>query len=299
MKKILFSVVCLMMVGMQSVKAQVAVVALHHEGNVAFWGSAKIQDAIDNAVVGDTIYLSAGMFEGFTVAKNIAIIGSGVETNISGDVTIGTSTSLLLSNMNMLGRVSSSNSSDVTISGLRIVQCVIAEDLFLYRGNSVEILHSVIKGSLIANNNTVTVYAYNSKIYHPYENSSGSITLVNCNIVSCSGGGSPSCQNCIIGTLNNGGAYKNCLYKEKQSTTSTQDCYNNTDFSLDDNMNCSLSDAELLEKGYLGTDGKVVGINGGDVPFTLVSPILQVTEHKLEVDHTNRVLKATLKLGNK
>ena len=204
------------MVGMQSVKAQVAVVALHHEGNVAFWGSAKIQDAIDNAVVGDTIYLSAGMFEGFTVAKNIAIIGSGVETNISGDVTIGTSTSLLLSNMNMLGRVSSSNSSDVTISGLRIVQCVIAEDLFLYRGNSVEILHSVIKGSLIANNNTVTVYAYNSKIYHPYENSSGSITLVNCNIVSCSGGGSPSCQNCIIGTLNNGGAYKNCLYKESE-----------------------------------------------------------------------------------
>ena len=62
MKKILLSVVCLVMVGMQSVNAQVGIVALHHEGHVTVFGEDKIASAIEAAVAGDTIYMSEGHF---------------------------------------------------------------------------------------------------------------------------------------------------------------------------------------------------------------------------------------------
>ncbi|MBQ7512940.1 MAG: hypothetical protein IJS95_00960 [Prevotella sp.] len=48
MKKILLSVVCLVMMGLQQVNAQVSIAVLHHEGNVTVFNSAKIQDAVDN-----------------------------------------------------------------------------------------------------------------------------------------------------------------------------------------------------------------------------------------------------------
>ena len=65
-------------------------------------------------------------------------------------------------------------------------------------------------------------------------------------------------------------------------------------------MNCSLSEAQLRTKGYLGSDGSVVGVDGGgDTPFTLASPLLQVVEHDIEVDNNNKKLRVTLKFGNK
>ena len=47
MKKILLSVVCLLVVGMQSVVAQTAICALHHAGSVKIYGQPSLQNAID------------------------------------------------------------------------------------------------------------------------------------------------------------------------------------------------------------------------------------------------------------
>ena len=62
-------------------------------------------------------------------------------------------------------------------------------------------------------------------------------------------------------------------------------------------MNCSYSDEELKTKGYIGTDGTVIGITGGYAPYTLELFAPHIAEHKIEVDDVNKTLKVTLKMG--
>jgi hypothetical protein len=77
------------------------------------------------------------------------------------------------------------------------------------------------------------------------------------------------------------------------------DCYELIVEVLDDDLNSIMSDDELKAAGYLGPDNTWVGINGGQVKFSLVMPIVQVVEHNIEVDQAEKKLKVTLKLGNK
>ena len=75
------------------------------------------------------------------------------------------------------------------------------------------------------------------------------------------------------------------------------DCFYYGDYLLDDNLNSIWTDDQLSSAGYLGTDGTVVGITGGAVPFTLASSVLRITDHNIEVDNEQRKLKVTLTLG--
>ena len=310
MKKILLSMVCLMMMGMQSVQAQVAIAALHHNDSVKIYSASGLQNAINDAVEGDTIYLSEGMFGGFTVTKPIAIIGAGQTTSISSNVTIGKSGNtiedgLLLSGLNIV--------QDVTfignVSGVRISQCNIAVDCDMnnsssYSFDNIEILMSKIGGLLLANAvKGLTVVASKISRVNSDGADEGSVTILNCNVNDSnkgySSGGNNNFVNCIIGTAGPG-VYQNCLYKTTYSNYPVlYDCYQNSDFTLDDDLNCSLTDDELKAAGYVGVDNTWVGINGGEVQYSLVMPVVQVTEHSVEVDQTERKLKVSLKLGNK
>lgn len=309
MKKILFSVVCLVMVGMQSVQAQVAIAALHHNDSVKIYSAAKIQTAIDAAMAGDTIYLSEGIFGGFTVTKPIVIIGAGQTTSISSNVSIGKSgqtleDGLLLSGLNIIQDIYLYG----YVSGVKISQCNIAGTCY-FNSNSagsfdnIEIIMSQIK-KLSLNSTYVkglTVVASKISTVSGQGAAEGSVTFLNCNISSVdptSNVNYNNYMNCIIGTTNHG-VFQNCLYCKLASYPVLYNCYQNSDFTLDDDLNCSLTDEQLKEGGYLGSDGSVVGITGGDVPFTLVMPIVQVTEHSLEVNQAERKLKISLKLGNK
>ena len=192
MKKILFSVVCLMMVGMQSVKAQVGIAALHHEGKVTIFGEDKIASAIEASVDGDSIYLSEGHFLGnITVNKAIHLIGSGQGTIIDGDVTISidntpTLVGYLLTGMHIIGDIIPNKS----LNGLRISQCYFANygrgniggdssnritvsDLYVERSHCTShfYLGEVEGGNL-----------YSSKIYYVYtDRPTGRTTLNHCN----------------------------------------------------------------------------------------------------------------------
>ena len=310
MKKILLSVVCLVMVGIQSVQAQVAIAALHHNDSVKIYSAAGIKNAIDDAVAGDTIYLSEGIFGGFTVAKPIAIIGAGQTTNISGKVNIGYSNTdsnveagLLLSGLNIIQGVSFNRN----INGARITQCKIAGTCDLYNSssyiqNDIEILMSQIETLSIGTSvKGLTVVA--SKITKISGNGAdeGSVTILNCNVKYSNTANTVDYNNlvnCIIGTAG-GGVYQNCLYGSISNSPVLYDCYQNSDFTLDDDLNCSLTDDELKTAGYVGPDNTWVGINGGEVKFSLVMPVVQVTEHSVEVDQAERKLKVSLKLGNK
>ena len=312
MKKILLSVVCLIVVGMQSVNAQVAIAALHHNGSVTIYGQPLIQNAIDAAVQGDTLYLSEGTFSGFTVAKPIAIIGAGQTTVISGNVTIGstdiaTEEGLLLNGMRMLNNV---NFYGVTY-GVRISQCLMESGCSFSNNESdsftnIEIVMSQIKGGLYLNATIKNISVLNSKIrdVHGYAGEGGA-TFLNCNVYSTNHGGNGNNNyiNSIV-DLAYTGYYKNCLWYSTNSGSTLVtlvDCQKPDSYFFDNTtaLNCTLSDEELRNAGYLGTDGTVVGITGGDNPFTLVMSEMQITQGSLEVDNVEKKLKVTLTLGNK
>ena len=88
------------------------------------------------------------------------------------------------------------------------------------------------------------------------------------------------------------------------STTSVAiDCYSFNSYSvnriIDTNCIPIWADEQLKTQGYLGTDGTVVGINGGDTPFTLVSSVPTVTSSELNLDLEERKLNVKLTVSPK
>lgn len=307
MKKILIFIVCFLMMGMQQAEAHIYIAALHHEGQVTFY--SVIQTAIDNAVPGDSIYLSEGTFAGFTVAKPIAIIGAGQTTKISGDVTLGKTDSTVIEGLSLSGLTMIQ---DVdwrgVVTGARIMQCTINGTCRFYSNSGysfddIEISMSKLKTLDLSNKvELLSVIASKINTVTNHGSGQGAVTLLNCNVTNI-----PSYSdnlktfiNCIIDVLGYG-VYINCLYRQGSSSTYTviDNCYENANFTLDEDLNCSLTDEELKQAGYLGTDNTWVGINGGKVKYSLVMPQMQITEHNIEVNQADRKLQVTLKLGNK
>ena len=82
--------------------------------------------------------------------------------------------------------------------------------------------------------------------------------------------------------------------------TATQiDCYSTSESALR-NWNyisgCSLSAEEMIERGWLGNDGIVVGPEGGHAPYSLIPTGISVRESWLTIDGENRTLNVRLKL---
>lgn len=297
----------LIVLSMQAAIAQKAIAMLNHNDTVTIYSSNQLQNAIDKAVDGDIIYLSEGLFSAFTVGKNITIMGAGKGTVIPGEVEIKKSNSLKLSNMHITGSLFFNNKD--YISNTIITQCLIGDITFSgSKGTSyftnIEIKMSQITGTILMNTFLKSLEVTNSKInsIKQYGSNNSAAKFINCNISSIKDQFGPegcnSYQNCIIGTIAYG-VFVNCLYKDGKNGTLT-DCYQDADITLDDDLNCSITEAQLRTKGYLGSDGSVVGVDGGgDTPFTLASPLLQVVEHEIEVDNKNKRLRVTLNLGNK
>ena len=317
MKKLFLLVVCLMMVGMQSVMAQIGIAALHHEGKVTVFGEDKLANAIEASVEGDSIYLSEGHFLGnITVNKAIHLIGSGQGTIIDGDVTISidntpTLEGYLLTGMHIIGDIIPNKS----LNGLRISLCyftnygrnvsgsssdrITVSDLYIERSHCTKnmYLNEVEGGNL-----------YSCKIYNVYcHNETGRTTLNHCNFYTDSNSGQIGyfAINCIFrGQMSAYNSYQNCLSGNGANPSTAENCWPAGSSGkidgvelLDDNLNCSLSDEELRTRGYIATDGSVVGITGGDAPFTLDLATPKVLEHHIEVDKATRKLNVTLRVG--
>ena len=58
----------------------------------------------------------------------------------------------------------------------------------------------------------------------------------------------------------------------------------------------SVTKEQLEAAGFLGTDGTVVGAEGGLTPFSLTPSSIAVTESQLKVDTEKKQLNVTLKV---
>ena len=81
------------------------------------------------------------------------------------------------------------------------------------------------------------------------------------------------------------------------SSSVTQNCYSESKNVLiisSTNCECAYDTSTLQSKGYLGSDGTVVGIYGGETPFTLVPSVPTVTSSDLKLDNENKQLNVKL-----
>ena len=314
MKKILSLMVCLLATITAAQAASTQKCLLQHQGTVKLFDADNITGAISAAVDGDTLYLTAGEFPGFTISKKITVRGAGTATKITGDVTVNIAGTPTLTQTLLEGVDLSSSSTDVVLSsamkGVKLKQCSMSK-LYTNANNSDVIIDrcriseelcfsdSYIKSMTVLNSDI-------NNIGYSYSSTKNIINFINCNIcfyvpsyvagtfVNCSitkySGTSSSYQtiaNC---------SFVNCLFQWDASSyfassTTSQQCYFDA--------TCDWDAATFESLGYMGNDGRVVGLMGGATPYTLELAVPKVTESQISLDPETRVLNVNIKVSAK
>ena len=325
MKKQLIMMACMLMASIAAFAGTNSKILLQHEGGVKVYDSNQMTQALADAVKGDTLFLSEGTFAGFDLTKEVMIRGCGKTTIITGAVKIAIAGNPTFS-APLLDALKIDNSFTVSqpCNKLHIRKCWITGDIS-FSAKSEDVLidrcsnnNSNIKKFTISSN-IVSMTVMNSLIDYLYSNGvTGSVvTFINCNIRSrYSEIANQTFINCIFGY----GGYHysnysydsyeltnctllNCLYNTYSSNynngnvgnSTLQSCYgvdNGTSLLTD------LSKDVLLANGYLGNDGTIVGINGGNTPFDsdMLPAAPKVTDQSISLDLENKKLNVSLKV---
>ena len=307
MKKTILLTLCLTVLGIVGVNAQAGIgtIALHHEGKVTIYRGSISQEAMDASVKGDTLYFSEGTFSGFNVTHGIVIIGAGEDTKVTSDITItGNKENKDLGDYVFKGlNLATDFVVNDSVKGLSMIQCQMRDLDFARYGERIfiddaKVNMSYVRGSLKLSSSVYGLTAAHSKIKQVYENANfpGAVSFYHCNV----GSGAfirmaNTFINSIVQRMDNG-VFVNCLCTRTYSAF--YDSYIDDNFSFNDTMDCSYSDEELKSKGYFGNDSTVVGITGGDSPYTLELFTPHIIEHKLDMDKVNKTLKVTLKMSS-
>lgn len=308
MKKMILSLVALTMAA-TSLAQNTLVAVLSHETNVQmFYGSSALKNAVEVAVSGDVITLSAGTFEKCDITKGITIRGVGAEgknvTTIS-----GRSSDVFKVN------IPQEDSNPFSIEGIQTsAQCNIN-----------------VSGTMFFSKNVIYSIVFSST-------SSANVKMVNCNVstLTLSGSSNLKLSNCRVGTLTNASnttskadvfncylntvnsAYRcsfvncliyyisyysggllpadvsamNCLFINNKSGGTRIDCNNAEVAQVFASYENKLVDAryytyadvpttdQLSEEAkttYLGTDGKEIGLYGGQYPYSLTPTYPRIT----------------------
>ena len=283
MKKTMMILACLMMLGMQSVKAAgYAQIALQHNGNVTQFGFEQLVDAIAAAETGDTLFLSAGSYKSsgtdVTIDKAITIIGAGADnTEIANSIYVEIPNSPTLTARLLDGvRISGYLYVQAAVTGVVLRKCRITKTLGFITGRTNIVKEMVLDrcnisgldlssalGSLTANNSNIYVYGSG------YADQSA--VFVNCNVRA-------SASNPI------GAHFQNCRITENNWTS-----YNEfTRFT-----NC------LAVEGFTGFNGtRDTNCYGSSTPYTLTPSGLSVTNYTLGVDTEKKQLNVKVTFGS-
>ena len=273
---------------------------LVHNGNVTLYDNDKIQDAVNAASNGDVIYLTLGTFKPFNITKQITIRGAGETSIVDGDVNISISgspklTSPVLEALAVSGTITVKSQVDDMI----IRKCKIGSFAI-----SAQVDGAVLDRCYITNTLTLSSYikgmtVVNTKMSYVKANSGATqnTTFVNCNIKNVTadnfsatiinsiilGGNSSFRLNSTV-LLNTLLSYSSWI----SSSSVAQNCYYNSNISFSNDCECSPNSS------YVGTDGTIVGIYGGETPYTLVPSVPKVTSSDLQLDMENKVLNVNL-----
>ena len=304
MKKYLIMAVCLIMMSMTASALTINKAMLDHNGQVTLFDGDKLQDAVNAAVDGDVIYLTLGTFKPFNVTKKITIRGTGETSVIDGDVNISIPGSAKLTSPVLEAlAVSGTVNIGAQVDDMIIRKCKIANFTI-----GAQIDGAVLDRCYITNTLTLSSYIkgmtiVNSKLQQVRANSGATqnTTFVNCNLSTIYPNYfSATIINSVIrycSTINSSVLINSILNSYDVSIGSSsvaQNCYWMYNSNLiDSSCECAYDTSFLQSKGYLGTDGTVVGIYG-DTPFTLEPSVPKVTSSSLELDLEKKELNVKL-----
>ena len=316
MKKTILLSVCLFVASLSTFGASLSSIMLQHNGSVTMYESDKMATAISNAVKGDTIYLSEGSFVGdFTINKEITIIGAGQLTIVQGNITIALDNTPTLT-AHMLDAIKVPSSFNVTVTkaikNLKIRKCYFysfacnasVTDLNIDRCN----MQYFYPNTNVKSGNILNSYMYRAD---GYPNQLNTITYINCNIYTLYNNGfAGTFINSIIRGYSYGGNFNNCSFINTAYPTnftfdgscSLQNCYAGgytlTQYTEEKTgVQYYSVDSDWLESNnYKGTDGTIIGMFGGTIPYSLVPNVPTVTESKVTVDTATKKLNVTLKV---
>ena len=325
MKKQFLLFVCLLMAATVAKADIAASVMLRHNGNATFFAYNEIQNAVDAAVEGDTIYLTEGTFSPFNVDKRIMVRGTGWTTVIEGDCNINISGTAklpmpVLDGLALNGNVNVQSAySQFTLRKVKVKNVAFAGE----EHYDVKLDRCHIYGILDLAENVKEINAFNCRIQQitPHEYVLGHATFEHCNIMfiyssvvssftatfnSCALLGAYYTQSSYNYPILVGCVLNSCVYRyastSKLSSNSKYHIYYTTSTTLIDCISVTYSDYEdnilsFNNTNYLSAlDGTKIGAYGGQHPFTLWSELPAVTKHSVKVDAANKKLNVTLTL---
>lgn len=329
MKKILCSIFSLLCIGMACYALPTSSVLLQHQGNVVVYPLDSLNAALRDAADGDTLFLSKGVYPGFTIDKKITVRGAGEETVVAGTITVAIPDSVRLTATVLEGIKMNDYNGDIVVTmpvnGFKIKQCAffnlkldaVMEGVFIDRClcNSSITLTSMTEEymtkvrSMLVTQSKIRAFVFDGV-------TTNDITLTNCLVRGFRNG---SCSNfrgaainSIIGYEGTGSSYTYkscsfinsliCIYRRTiDSSCYTENCWTSEDTNLVKNpystdFFCMYSSDELLENGYIGNDGTIVGCYGGAHPLTLELSVPKVLSSDVKMDNENRKLNVNLTL---
>ena len=295
---------CLFMLAVAANAANDGKAILHHDKKpVAIYDADKLSDALSAAVAGDTIYLSEGTFPKFSLEKAITIKGAGTNTKISNGVTIDiagnpTLSSALLEAVEVNGPVSVK--SDMTNFLIKMVKTTeLSFDNALNTPNALVDRCYLDKFTLTS---TMTdFYVRNTYIDNL---TSTSLKFNKCNFINCR----------IQGDWNNAaGRFINCELTGdhtsiKSSILSYSLVYSRfigvdaSTYQEKGNVNDNdgwLSVEDRKNNRYLGNDNTVVGLEGGNTPYTLSPSGPKETSSTVKVSDSDKKLNVSITVSPK
>lgn len=313
----LLALACLIWAAMP-VKADLApTVMLHRGGEVKTYMYNQVQNAVDDAVDGDTIFLSEGTFQPFNVNKRILVRGTGPTTIIEGSCEINIS-GLEKLKMPVLDALSFNGDVEVenAFNQFTLRKCSMNNLIFNKEEgkeyNDVKIDRCYIDNCLNLPNNVIAFNGFNSRIYTLYPHDyTGHATFEHCNIThicdTIQGGVFNSCSlyNCnyISGAKSRtnliGCVLNSCTYKYKKDpplsiSGTTNDIISGFNCSF---LNCvSVNNSGMNYNGsqISSLDGTKIGAYGGQHPFNLYPEIPGVKKHEISIDAATRTMTVTL-----
>lgn len=295
---------CLFMLAVAANAANDGKAILHHDKKpTAIYDADKLSDALSAAVAGDTIYLSEGTFPKFSLEKAITIKGAGTNTKISNGVTIDiagnpTLSSALLEAVEVNGPVSVK--SDMTNFLIKMVKTT-----ELSFDNALNIPNALVDRCYLDKftiTSTMTdFYVRNTFITNL---TSTSLKFNKCNFINCR----------IQGDWNNAaGRFINCELTGdhtsiKSSILSYSLVYSRfigvdaSTYQEKGNVNDNdgwLSVEDRKNNRYLGNDNTVVGLEGGNTPYTLSPSGPKETSSTVKVSDSDKKLNVSITVSPK